>query len=1164
MTQTHLPAHMDSVRTKLRRKHEVLVLKCYPRLPKNSSADVQPNPSELAYLTFYACTRTTKLPKVGSFLERRTATDLHNAQSARVSITLQILTALLSIRSVEWESGFPLIAPYVLRIIICILDTTTDISLIEASHATWEAFCDHSDQPLLASERSYMDLYEQALGRYAHFARIQDPVKMKLGNATQPVAAHELVRLRDTGLRAIHSVLVSGALAFDSAQGLIPLTIPAILSNLHSEDGAYVEYLLGVRQRARERDEKIRECLQQGRQRDQDEAEKLRDRDNQIRKFLAGENITLPEPAPIPPTYEVARAAIALRSARVARAAEGTALLADQQAEERVGLFALDCLRAAFNTENRGQVRGATSAVLKHLNEWHQQYQIRSPQSLERSSAPSVDDFDSWANSIFKECMVCTPVQGRFILLVTAVDTLVRLPLKETDLRQHLLYASLIGGVLRSDVNLIGLSVMDVLLGLVAQILRVLHLANRPFSTSSQVPSDGEELKETLPTKSGYTSEEGHLGDELGSCIIGLVTHIYYTDQVSDMLSAILLRLKPSPAPVARQDPAATAAATEKPKSAASSSNTARDRSTGVSDGYFSFDHARLVALRLVYAIIERANRTPSHSSGEVVKSRNPVPITTWEGTQWLLNDPNLKVRKAYTDALIIWLERETTKTDFQVPQPMASAKQMRPEGSKLARRAVSNAATGNHPQDRQTMKSKQTFLQLLHLANYENALQFAATSPDDLIALNELLFFLVKRLGINAVASGLPMIFALQEDIARVESPIGKVRIGTLVHGYLWAVVEIFDFEHEITGKAILAEVARRKEKSIWVREMQVPPLSEPSSSPSTSISSEIIGHEELRPFDGRESLVDSILDRYQHSVVSPGPSAPGSPGRTTSPSPIDRSSSYLGAKQVPPNRHTRDAVTSENAQLKREMMRNWTREECMAAIVAMAPKTASLSGSRSSPNFAATTATAAVANGNHRQLLAAVNAGGQKSTSGMGTPPRAKQSSPQKEQAYGGLDSPRQRLDSQSPDRRPSGSSAGKSSSSAPAKGPPRVDALRHALSNGVFIALASGPRVKYCIEQDKGDDTASESMVDVGDADLGSDDASYAAPPRGRSSGKGKERADLESDNTSYATAPLDQRSRERTGRPRKGFGALLDGISIEKSSVMRVSMGKPPYY
>jgi len=66
------------MRTAIRPKHQSLVLKCYPALPKDSGA--KPNPSELSYLLYYASTRRSKLQKVGKFLEKRTASDVWRAK----------------------------------------------------------------------------------------------------------------------------------------------------------------------------------------------------------------------------------------------------------------------------------------------------------------------------------------------------------------------------------------------------------------------------------------------------------------------------------------------------------------------------------------------------------------------------------------------------------------------------------------------------------------------------------------------------------------------------------------------------------------------------------------------------------------------------------------------------------------------------------------------------------------------------------------------------------------------------------------------------------------------------------------------------------------------------------------------------------------------------
>ena len=65
---------MNALQQKCRPKHQVLVLKCYPRTTKGA-VDVKPNSSELSYLLFYATSRRSKIQKIGAFLEKKTASD---------------------------------------------------------------------------------------------------------------------------------------------------------------------------------------------------------------------------------------------------------------------------------------------------------------------------------------------------------------------------------------------------------------------------------------------------------------------------------------------------------------------------------------------------------------------------------------------------------------------------------------------------------------------------------------------------------------------------------------------------------------------------------------------------------------------------------------------------------------------------------------------------------------------------------------------------------------------------------------------------------------------------------------------------------------------------------------------------------------------------------
>ena len=275
----------------------------------------------------------------------------------------------------------------------------------------------------------------------------------------------------------------------------------------------------------------------------------------------------------------------------------------------------------------------------------------------------------------------------------------------------------------------------------------------------------------------------------------------------------------------------ATAAAIEDPKLAAREASTAslqsRDRAN-TPNAFFSFDIARQMALEAVKDIMKVANSSRAFSAGGVADSRNPIPISIWEGTQWLLRDPSSGVRKAYVDTFDTWLELETKKSDAQIAEPKAKPKRPHTQdgtNDKLARRAVSNASA-REKQTKKEATATSSFLQLLHLACYENALEFAATSEGDVVLLHLLLATLVRKLGVNAIRDGLPMIMALQEEVAKVDLPITKVRIGGLVHGYLWTIVEIFDFPTDNVGQEIFAEIARRKQHKLWVRDITYPPM--------------------------------------------------------------------------------------------------------------------------------------------------------------------------------------------------------------------------------------------------------------------------------------------------------------------------------------------------
>lgn len=84
---------MNAIQQRCRPKHQVLVLRCYPRTTKGA-VDVKPNSSELSYLLFYATSRRSKIQKIGSFLEKKTASDVWRLRIGYVVMAPNLLTLL--------------------------------------------------------------------------------------------------------------------------------------------------------------------------------------------------------------------------------------------------------------------------------------------------------------------------------------------------------------------------------------------------------------------------------------------------------------------------------------------------------------------------------------------------------------------------------------------------------------------------------------------------------------------------------------------------------------------------------------------------------------------------------------------------------------------------------------------------------------------------------------------------------------------------------------------------------------------------------------------------------------------------------------------------------------------------------------------------------------
>ncbi|KAI1628558.1 hypothetical protein EDD37DRAFT_12072 [Exophiala viscosa] len=862
---------LHSVKQKCRPKHQVLVLKCYPQYQKTVQ-EVKPNSSELSYLLYYASTRRSKLQKVGAFLEKKCAHDVWRGRLGNVQVTLQILTAVIE----KAPRDLSLYSHSVLTILGTVL-RSKDINMVEETLPTFEAYCKHVDSAHLTADQERVKQYLSLVQVYAGFAAKQQPTDRRNGDSI-PLS----LRWRTVGLRAIKAVVSSDALGTDSNQQL-NLVMPVILENMSLEEE---DILVHLQERAKTIDRL-----------DGDLARKRR---------TSLTTITTVDTVDGDP----------------ATAVETTAG-ADKVAEEEVRALALRCLKQIFSVgigSTRGQTRLATALTLKFIAS-------NSPPHTTPESA----DQGNWATSLFEAIARWTPVQDRFIILVTAMETLVRSPIVEGVLEKQLVLATLIDWLLSSSVNLIGLSVMDVLLGFIQHMLLLLQLGGPNPRIRAPIQNDtlgiyreakeafdpstvltGSDLKRT-PSKivAAASPTRQELLLRLKECIASLSNHIYYTDQISDMLTAILARLKPS----TQSEVPSSAAAINDPAAAtraiAESASIQEDPNTSA---FFSFNTARITAVQVIKDILVRAN-SKRNATGGPLEARARVGVQVWEGTQWLLKDEEREVRYAYIDALLTWLRLETNKSDTLLPRDGSrkhaqSKKNLQQEAAEvnLAKRAVSSASR------KESKPARSSFLALLHLAIYDGILD-DAESEANILLLYLLLTKLVERLGVNAVRSGLPMILRLQETALNVG--------------------------HEIT-----TEIARRKRFEIWNHGVKFPAASMNEIRNRPAVSEKQAVHvdeavQTIKPFLSVSDLVDEVATAYNEALATPPTSAPSSPGRVFSVPTLGFGYGYGAAPTSKPSRE--DQLPTK---VKEEMAAGWSREACIAAIEK--ESAASVTGSR------------------------------------------------------------------------------------------------------------------------------------------------------------------------------------------------------------------------
>ena len=724
--------------------------------------------------------------------------------------------------------------------------------MVEDSIPTFEMFCRYQEMAIIAGEQQFADLYRDVVRSYAGFA---DPDVSAKSSTLSPQIT---MRWRNVGLRAIRAVVGPDGL-FKEGRDLLNIILPVILKNLHARN----EDMLAVLQFHLEESEK----------KDLNKADNRRSVGTDMAQ---GEE----EGHPI--------------------VASRTTDDADRRADIDARLLALGCLeRIIVSASNRGQIQTATHIVLQFI--------------ASKGPLPKTDNNSkasgNWATSLIELIAKWCPVQIRFVILVSAMEEL--LASGVTDVKRSCTFASIVEWLLKSPLNMIGLSVMDVLLGL----LRLIAGLLQPISNG---------------TKDNNPHAEAQLLSLLELSVGNLATHIYYSGQIGDIIRTILIRT---------HDPASEQQH-HLPQTSTSDKSDANSKS---SDGpiRFTSSPAKVAALRAVKNVLHVASLKNSVASGGG-DSRKPVGIYVWEGTQWLLSDSDRNVRYAYADAFLTWLKLETSKNDLLIKDTGGERQQQlslllspRYSTSELSEAATERrAATVGSPSQKE--KAQTNFLRMFHVTIYEIALEEATAKDDSLLLIHLLMTSLVEYLGVNALRFGLPMILQLQDDSN--SSATAQINIGSLVYGYLWAVSRAFELENTSVGSSIVSEIEKRKKLGVWLESVTIPPIALDEIARGTPRRASSDNVNALTSFRSREEFVREVESSYKtsRSAVS-GPSL-------ISP---EKGRSVFVTTNIP----TTTTLQKESGfptTVKEQLLSNWSKEWSLAAAESDSARAASRNGSR------------------------------------------------------------------------------------------------------------------------------------------------------------------------------------------------------------------------
>lgn len=564
---------------KLAPKHQKLIRQCYP---PGRAPEKRPNASELSYLLYYVSTRKVKLQKVAAYLEKSAKSDLYKEKVGNVQVTLAIVDALID----RCHSELNLFADSVVEIVSLVVSSSKDIGLCQHACKVFTTFCKYHDGALFSgSDENYVHAYH---GLVAHFAGIPEQ------NRSIATTSNAMRQWEQIAVNACEAVSASPAMGTPAGQVDIGVIVRLALKNLCVDDDG--SKLLELQW---QRDNSTRLHRLSSRRTGADWnffVEKFEGMENSNKRRSQDVVNRL--------SHEDTRRSESQEKDKE-NDSDGSSSSPDS---DPIMESSLRTLTNLLDTTVTAQVRKTSHKVLQFIID---------------NKCPQL-----WSTTLVGLMAQWTPVQLRFVIVDALVDMVVELQLTELD--QQLIAVRLICSLLSSAVNLVGISVMD--------ILRVLTSHQHSILSSNLGREDLVMRKRA-----------NELLLSMRDAISALATHIYYGDQVTDMISEGLSFIHDTGSVTRRQSFDETV-------------------HTNGNNGHLeesTLTQVKKLDSKIVLNDLANVKYIIQVASSALSKGAiNPVPLQVWLDSDLMIAHPDLRVPHEYTETFSAFLSTELYSFD--------------------------------------------------------------------------------------------------------------------------------------------------------------------------------------------------------------------------------------------------------------------------------------------------------------------------------------------------------------------------------------------------------------------------------------------------------------------------------------------------------------------